>query len=69
MTDAVPWPSWRLTVGAMRKPAFSNVFRSGAPVVTTIQVWLSMSGGDSAANAEAMVATNNAANRHARMFT
>src|SRR2546426_10502919 len=37
VTDAVTWPSWRLTVGAMRKPAFSNVFRSGAPERKTLE--------------------------------
>jgi len=53
----------------MRNPAFSSAFRSGAPVVTTIQLWLSVSGGASAPNAEAIVAPNNAANRDARIFT
>jgi hypothetical protein len=52
----------------MRNPAFSNALRSGAPVVTTIQPWLSASGGASAANAQAMAATNNPANRDARII-
>src|SRR5262245_12814748 len=29
----------------MRNPAFSSTLRSGAPVPTTIQAWLSVSGG------------------------
>ena len=37
----------------MRNPAFSSAVRSGAPVVTTIQQWLSVSGG-AAAKAEPM---------------
>jgi hypothetical protein len=38
VTDAVPWPSWRFTPGAIRKPVCSSTARSGAPGETAIQI-------------------------------
>src|SRR5687767_5234485 len=68
VTDAVPCSSWRLIVGAMRNPAFSSAERSFAPLLTTIQVWLSTSGGASAANANPVAATIHKAKRDARII-
>src|SRR5712691_8842208 len=53
----------------MRNPAFSRAARSRAPVETTIQQWLSVSGGASADKAGPMHAVNNPANRNARFIS
>jgi hypothetical protein len=50
-------------MGAMRNPAFSSAVRSGAPVLTTIQAWLSFKGGAADANMGLIDATHAMRNR------